>query len=144
GCFVHETGTRDISQLEGVGRRMTLTGASFTLGLFSLAGVPPLSGFWSKLFIILAGVSIAGDTALYAVTAILIFNSILSAAYYLWLMQRIMLRKPSGTAAEAVEAPGAMVIPIVILAAVSLLVGLAPGGMITLMEYVSKALMGGW
>ncbi|MEM3677227.1 MAG: proton-conducting transporter membrane subunit [Candidatus Bathyarchaeia archaeon] len=144
GCFVHETGTRDISQLEGVGRRMFLTGTSFTLGLFSLAGVPPLSGFWSKLFIILAGLSIAGDTALYTITAILIFNSVLSAAYYLWLMQRIMLRKPSGLAAEAVEAPGAMVIPVIILAAVSLLVGLAPGGMITLMEYVSKALMGGW
>lgn len=144
GCFVHETGTRDISQLEGVGRRMFLTGASFSLGLFSLAGVPPLSGFWSKLFIILAGLSITGDGVLSTVTAILIFNSILSAAYYLWLMQRIMLRSPSGEAAGAVEAPGAMVIPIIILAVVSLLVGLAPGGMITLMEYVSKAMMGGW
>ena len=144
GCFAHETGTRDISRLEGVGRRMFLTGTSFSLGLFSLAGVPPLSGFWSKLFIILAGLSIAGDGALYTVAAILIFNSILSAAYYLWLMQRIMLRKPTGVAAEAVEAPGSMVIPIIILAALSVIVGLAPGGMITLMEYVGKAMMGGW
>ncbi|MDD1776442.1 MAG: hypothetical protein LUP94_03705, partial [Candidatus Methanomethylicus sp.] len=54
GNFIHEAKTRDLKELEGIGRKMPYTGVSFSLGLLSLAGVPPLGGFWSKFLIILA------------------------------------------------------------------------------------------
>ena len=144
GCFLHEVGSRDITKLLGIGRRMYLTGTSFSLGLFSLAGVPPLSGFWSKLFIILAGLSLLSDSFLAIVTAALILNSIFAAAYYLLLMQRVMLKQPTGKAAEAIEAPAAMVVPIIILAALSLIIGLVPDSMIALTEIVGRVMLGGW
>jgi multicomponent Na+:H+ antiporter subunit D len=143
GCFVHELETRDISRLEGVGRRMTWTGISFSLGLLSLAGVPPLSGFWSKLFIILAGFSIPESGLMKAVSIAIVVNSIFAASYYLWLMQRIMLRKPSEKAAKASEAHPLMVFPIVVLALVLVVVGLWPGAIIQFAESAARALLGG-
>jgi proton-translocating NADH-quinone oxidoreductase chain N len=143
GCFVHELETRDISKLEGVGRRMTWTGISFSLGLLALAGVPPLSGFWSKLFIILAGFSMPESGLMKAVSIAIVVNSIFAASYYLWLMQRIMLKKPSEKVGEASEAHPLMVLPLLILATVLVVVGLWPGAIIQFAEGAARALLGG-
>jgi multicomponent Na+:H+ antiporter subunit D len=144
GCFLHEAKTRDISALEGVGRRMKWTGASLSIGLFSLAGIPPFSGFWSKLFIILGGLGIPGDSFLSTITILVVLNSVFSASYYLWLVQRILVKKPSAGLKAVKEAPLPMVAPVVLLAALIILVGLTPGPMISLVESVSKTLLGGW
>ncbi|MEM1537937.1 MAG: proton-conducting transporter membrane subunit [Candidatus Nezhaarchaeales archaeon] len=127
GCFIHEAKTRDISMLEGIGKHMAITGASFSIGLLGLAGVPPLSGFWSKLFIILAGYSITWDPFMIVVTTLIVLNSIFAATYYVWLMQRIMFRESK---VKAKEAPASMILPIVILALLCVVVGLMPGWII--------------
>jgi len=143
GCFIHEGKTRDISELEGMGKKMAWTGISFSIGLLALAGVPPLSGFWSKLFIILAGFSLPGDLFMRVTAIIVVLNSIFAAAYYLWLMQRLMLKEPTPIAREAAEAPLAMVLPIVILAIASVVIGIWPGTVISLAEKAALALIGG-
>jgi proton-translocating NADH-quinone oxidoreductase chain N len=143
GCFTHEAGTRDISELEGIGRRMAWTGMSFSVGLLALAGVPPLSGFWSKLFILLAGFSIPSDLFLTTVSLIVVVNSIFAAAYYLWLMQRIMLREPKPKAKGAIEAPFSMLLPVVIMASITVLVGIWPGLVTPLIERAARVLLGG-
>ena len=141
GCFLHEVKTRDLSVLEGIGRRMPWTGASLSIGLLALAGVPPLNGFWSKLFIILAGLSIPQDGFMVAITIILILNAIFAAAYYLWVMQRIMLKEPTGKAAEAHEAPFTMVLPIAAMAAICVVIGLFPGLILNLADLAAKSLL---
>jgi len=143
GCFVHEAKTRDIPELEGIGRRMTWTGTSFSIGLLALAGVPPLSGFWSKLFIILAGFSLPEDSFMKFISILVVLNSIFAASYYLWLMQRIMLKEPKPKIAGAVEAPASMLLPIVILAAVTVVIGIWPGAIISLAESAGRVLLGG-
>jgi len=144
GCFVHEAGTRDIVELEGVGRRMLYSGTSFSIGLLALAGVPPLSGFWSKLFIILAGFSVPDDGFLKVTSIIVVLNSIFAASYYLWLLQRIMLKTPKPTVSKAVEASLSMVLPVVLLAVACVLIGIWPSGIIRIATEATKVLLGGW
>lgn len=141
GCFLHEVKTRDLNLLEGVGRRMPWTGTSLSVGLLALAGVPPLNGFWSKLFIILAGLSITYDGFMVTCTSILILNAIFSASYYVWVMQRIMFRAPTGRVKEVHEAPLSMVFPIVILAITCIIVGIFPGYLISLSDHAAGCLM---
>jgi NADH-quinone oxidoreductase subunit L len=48
GALAHGGRSTDLSGLAGAGRRSPLAAAALTLGLAALAGLPPLSGFWSK------------------------------------------------------------------------------------------------
>jgi NADH-quinone oxidoreductase subunit N len=40
-----------IDKLQGLGRRMPITALGLVIALFALAGIPPLSGFWSKIML---------------------------------------------------------------------------------------------
>ena len=79
-----------IDRLAGLGRRMPATALGLVLSLFALAGIPPLSGFWSKL--VLFGGAVDAGQALWwapwlAVAGVL--NSALSLAYYGWLTRKM-------------------------------------------------------
>jgi NADH-quinone oxidoreductase subunit L len=78
GAVIHTLGTRDMRQMGGLGRRMPFVRDAFVVGALALAGVPPLSGFWSKELVLESGLeqgplwaylgmlAAAGITALYA------------------------------------------------------------------------------
>lgn len=53
GIFIDAAGTRDLDSMKGVGRLYPLASASMVIGFFSLAGLLPLLGFYSKLLIAL-------------------------------------------------------------------------------------------
>ncbi|MCX8204160.1 MAG: proton-conducting transporter membrane subunit [Candidatus Nezhaarchaeota archaeon] len=141
GCFLHEARTRDLLKLEGIGKRMPWTGASLSIGLLALAGVPPLNGFWSKLFIILAGLSMPSDALMTTATVILILNAVFAAAYYLWVMQRIMLKQPTERASKAHEVPLTMALPVVVMAAICVVVGVFPAHVLELADAAAKSLL---
>ncbi|MEM3737255.1 MAG: proton-conducting transporter membrane subunit [Candidatus Bathyarchaeia archaeon] len=142
GCFIHEAKSRDLSELEGIGRRMPWTGFSFSIGLLTLAGVPPFSGFWSKLFIILAGFNLAQSPFLVGATIVIVLNSILAAVYYLWVLQRLVIKAPRPAIEMAREVSPIMVAPIVILAVITILAGVWPGLVINAVESATRALIG--
>ncbi|MFA5845072.1 MAG: NADH-quinone oxidoreductase subunit L [Coriobacteriia bacterium] len=48
GSVIHATGSQELSELGGLWRRMPVTAATWCVGAAALAGLPPLSGFWSK------------------------------------------------------------------------------------------------
>jgi len=143
GCIVHEAKTRDLVKLEGIGRKMPLTGISSSIGLLHLAGVPPLAGFWSKLMIIWGGLGYFQDLFLLIFTAIIIANSIYAAGYYLWLMQRIMFGKLGSAAEKAHEAPSSMVAPVVILASLCIVLTFLIPWIMSIAKVSVLALIGG-
>ena len=51
-----QTGTRNMDKLGGISDKMPVTGTTSVIAFLSTAGIPPLSGFWSKLIIIIAAV----------------------------------------------------------------------------------------
>ncbi len=76
--IVISQGINKIAELRGISRRNGVLGITFGLGLMSIAGVPPLAGFYNKYLIVLSAVE--HNDILYAVIAILL--SVISSFYY--------------------------------------------------------------
>lgn len=77
--FSEATGTDDIKDLAGLSRRNPWMALAMTIGLLSLAGIPPAAGFFGKFFLFNAAVE-AGLTWL---ALIAVLNSIVALFYYL-------------------------------------------------------------
>jgi len=81
-----------LEKYRGLGRRMPITAIALSISLLALAGVPPLSGFWSKLVLFGAGIN-AGPTVEWgpwlAIAGIL--NSALSLGYYAWIIRKMYM-----------------------------------------------------
>ncbi|MEM2926179.1 MAG: NADH-quinone oxidoreductase subunit M [Candidatus Bathyarchaeia archaeon] len=122
GAFFHSTGTRDLKLLEGVGRRMPITGMTFALGALAIAGLPSLNGFMSELYLINAGIQAGQVLGI----ALMIINIVISVAYYLRIIQIILLRRPTESLQKVHEAPLSMVAPMVLLSILCVIIGIYP------------------
>ncbi|MFB5630788.1 MAG: NADH-quinone oxidoreductase subunit N, partial [Nitrosopumilaceae archaeon] len=80
----------NIDKLKGLARRMPITSLGLIISLLALAGVPPLSGFWSKLMLFGAAID-AGPVASWApwLAIAAVLNSALSLAYYGWIIRKM-------------------------------------------------------
>jgi len=108
----------EISQLNGIGRRMPWTMAAFTVGALSLIGIPPAAGFIGKWFILSSAVS--GEHVF--VLAVLIVRTVLNAAYFLPVLYAAFFRQldePDEAHAHG-EAPWPMVLALVLTASMSI------------------------
>jgi len=81
----------DISEYAGLSRRSPLLAAGMLLGLLSLAGVPPLAGFFAKFTILWAGVK----NGLLWLVIIGLLNVITSLYYYLKIVKVMYVDKPA-------------------------------------------------
>ncbi len=80
----------EISELAGLSKKSPLLAAGMMLSLFSLAGVPPLSGFFAKFYILWSGVK-SGLLWLVVIGAI---NVVTSLYYYLKVVKAMYIDKP--------------------------------------------------
>jgi multicomponent Na+:H+ antiporter subunit D len=118
----------EVSQLDGIGRRMPWTMAAFTVGALSLIGVPPAAGFVSKWYI-LSG-AIAAGSAMAA--AVLVASTLLNAAYFLPIVYAAYFREPPAGQAAHGEAPPIMVAALLASAAATIAVFLFSDGLLAL------------
>jgi formate hydrogenlyase subunit 3/multisubunit Na+/H+ antiporter MnhD subunit len=114
-----QTGTRSMAHMGGLAKRMPYTGVSSVIAFLSTAGIPPLSGFWSKLLIVLAVWRVSPPLAMVALAA-----SILTLAYFLVMQRKVFFGKPTEETREVREAGGGTVLAQIILSAINILVGL--------------------
>ncbi len=98
----------EVSQLDGIGRRMPWTMAAFTVGALSLIGIPPAAGFVSKWFIM----SSAAQGDHYLVVAVLVLSTLLNAAYFLPIIHAAFFKPLS--AADAAHPHGEAPLPMVL------------------------------
>ena len=80
----------EVSQLDGIGRRMPITMTAFTIGALSMIGLPPAAGLVSKTFL----VETAAEGAYYAVLGVLFVSALLNAGYFLPIVWRGFFRPP--------------------------------------------------
>jgi multicomponent Na+:H+ antiporter subunit D len=107
--------TTDMERLGGLGGRMPFTATTSVVGLLSAAGVPPLSGFWSKLLIVLA--LWQADHRVYAVLAVLL--SVVTLGYLLLMQRKVFFGKVREGLSETREASPGLVLASVALAGVT-------------------------
>jgi proton-translocating NADH-quinone oxidoreductase chain N len=82
-------GSTDMNKLAGLGSKSGPTGFTSLIGMLSTAGIPPLSGFWSKLIIIIALFS----SGRFVYAGIALLASILTLAYFLTFQRRVFFSK---------------------------------------------------
>jgi multicomponent Na+:H+ antiporter subunit D len=112
-------GTRDMDRMGGIAARMPVTGATAAVASLSIAGLPPLAGFWSKLLIVIA-LWRAGQPV-FAVIAIL--TSLVTLAYFLSLQRRVFFGKILPAWGAVKEAGAGMLVPVIVLAAITVAFG---------------------
>jgi NADH-quinone oxidoreductase subunit N len=73
----------------------TKPGVALSMFVFmaALVGIPPLSGFWGKAWIILAGVQ-SGSVLVYVTVGALVVNSVLSVPYYFGIIRNMFFEEP--------------------------------------------------
>jgi len=80
----------EVSELDGIGRRMPWTMGAFAVGALSLVGVPPTAGFLSKWFMLMGAL----ETEQLLAVVVIIASSLLNAAYFLPIVYRAFFRAP--------------------------------------------------
>jgi NADH:ubiquinone oxidoreductase subunit 2 (subunit N) len=103
-----------------LGRRMPYTAFTLSILLLGLAGVPPLSGFMSKLILFTAAV----DSNLYWLALAGVLNSAFSLAYYGWVIKRMYLDEAPDMA--PVREPRLFVGVVMLSTAITVLIGVYP------------------
>ncbi|MCX5493164.1 NADH-quinone oxidoreductase subunit NuoN [Kaistia dalseonensis] len=78
------------ADLAGMSRTHPVTAFIFAMLLFSLAGIPPLAGFFAKFYVFLAAI----DAHLYALSVIGVLSSVVGAYYYLRLVKIMYFDEP--------------------------------------------------
>jgi multicomponent Na+:H+ antiporter subunit D len=116
-----QTGTTELAALGGLTERMPVTGWTSVIGLLSAAGLPPTSGFWSKLLIIM-GLFMAGQ---WVFAAIALVMSVVTLAYLLMLQRNVFFGQLRAGLEELQEARKGLSITALTLAAMTTVIGLA-------------------
>jgi formate hydrogenlyase subunit 3/multisubunit Na+/H+ antiporter MnhD subunit len=137
GTVLHATGTTEMERLGGLGRRMPWTAVAFLVGAAALAALPPTSGFVSELLLLLGayggllapGPLLAG-LGVIATLALVAGLAALAGARAFGIVYLGLPRDPAVSAGG--EAPLAMRLPMLALAAGTLALGLAAPAVLTL------------
>ena len=120
GSIEMATGTRDLRQMGGLAERLPYTRATCTLASASIVGIPPFSGFWSKLILIIAAI----QAQQYWIAAIIVFVSLCTLIMYLKVQRYAFLGELPENLRQVKENKGSMLAAMVFLACLCVLMGL--------------------
>ena len=88
----NQTNLENIDELAGLSATNPLMASMLTILMFSLAGIPPLAGFWGKWYVFLAAI----NAELYALAVIGVLASVVGAYYYLRIIKIMWFDEPVG------------------------------------------------
>ena len=132
GAIYVKTHRENVSELNGIGRQMPLTLGAFALAAIGLAGIPPINGFISKWYLVQGAL----ETEHVIFVAILLLSGLLNAGYLFPIVRRAFFMR-SDDFSKFDEASSWMVIPLILTALLSLLIGLFPDQIVPLYHLAS-------
>jgi NADH-quinone oxidoreductase subunit N len=121
--------SEEIADFAGLNQRSPLYAGVMAVCMFSLAGIPPLVGFYAKLALLQALVS-SGETAYLALAVFAVMMSLIGAFYYLRVVKVMYFDNP--ITATTVSAPLDVRAVLSINGALVLILGILPGGLMAL------------
>jgi multicomponent Na+:H+ antiporter subunit D len=132
GGIFNKMGTLDIRQLRGLPKRMPFTAAAILIAVFSMVGIPPTGGFFSKIYLIFGAI----ESGMWVFVAVILLSTLLNFVYFFRVID-VSFFKPFGSKDAAKEkgfetqkmnemSPG-MLLPTLVISAIIILVGLYNG-----------------
>ncbi|MCD5409385.1 MAG: monovalent cation/H+ antiporter subunit D family protein [Methanocellales archaeon] len=124
GAIIYKTGLRNINDLVGLGDKMPITVAAFTLAAISMIGLPPTAGFFSKWYLCIG----AFEVGKWIFAIVILLASLLTAVFYFRVINLIYFgeHKQEGQV-KVDEVSPSMLIPMVILALGCIIFGIFVG-----------------
>jgi len=137
---LRETGAEEISALAGLHQRSPLLAAAMTFSMVSLAGIPPLAGFFGKFLLIKSALAVGSDHhSFYWLVGIAVIGVVISFAYYLGVVRAIYWGSGSSeTAAVNISLPAKVTVLACMVGI--LFIGIYPSPLIRAAEAAVQAL----
>jgi NADH-quinone oxidoreductase subunit N len=123
-----ETGGDDLENFSGLAAHAPLLAGCMAIFMLSLAGIPPLAGFFAKFYLFSAALRAGGNHGLLWLVALALFGSFVSLYYYLIVLKAIFVDQPPRTA-PALDQMSSNLLQrsaVAVLATAVLLLGLMP------------------
>jgi len=140
GYMIYRTGSMDISTFQGIGRKMPLTSLAFTIGAFSLIGLPPFIGFPSKFLIVRAALAKKEGILFIVLIFLVLFATIIEGAYFFRVIQ-VLYFKENKENQDKKDAPFSALVPLIILTVFILFIGIYPKPVMKLLKLASWELL---
>jgi len=144
GAIIYKTGSCNITGFKDLYRKMPFTMTAFLIGAFSMVGIPPTCGFFSKMYLIIGSI----DAKQWVFVAVLLTSSILNVIYFFRVIKIAAFedvipdysRTTPYITYRLDEAPISMLIPILIMAAGILVCGIfSPEIINTVIQHIIPA-----
>jgi multicomponent Na+:H+ antiporter subunit D len=138
GYLLKKYKTRDLRDLQGVGKTNFLLGFGIMVGLFSLGGLPLTAGFISKLLILISvyegkEFGYQGTELFFLIILILaVINTLFAFSGYLWMIKIMILNKKSTSIDETVKMDKLVQITLSVFIVLILVLGIFPNYFIDL------------
>jgi multicomponent Na+:H+ antiporter subunit D len=139
GAVFYRIGSVQVADMAGIGRRMPVTMAAFTIAGLGLIGVPGTAGFISKWYLVIGAI----ERGYWPVVVLVVASSLLAVIYVGRVVESAYFREPSKTVRDATDPPALMLVPITALAALSIYFGLDTGLSVGLARGAAEMLLGG-
>ena len=141
GSIYVSTYKTKVSQLNGIGKKMPWTMAAFAIATLSMIGIPPVSGFITKWYLVIGSL----ERHNLVVLIVLLVSSFLNAAYFVPILYRAFFKEENPNSEnldlsehkEIKENPF-LVVPLTLTAIVSVVLGLYPDFIVQIAEMVTK------
>jgi NADH-quinone oxidoreductase subunit N len=131
--------SEEIADFAGLNQRSPLYAGIMAVCMFSLAGIPPLVGFYAKLSVLQALIA-SGQSSDLALAVFAVLMSLIGAFYYLRLVKVMYFDNP--ITASTVVAPNDVRVVLCINGALVLALGVLPGGLMTLCAHSILQMLG--
>ena len=147
GVVIQKSGIETIDQLGGLLKRMKVTGITFLVGSLAISGLPPFNGFVSEFLIYFAsfkGINYNEQSFIPACISILSLALIggLALACFTKVIGIVFLGEPRTVELKSIDEKGSsMMVPMIILSAVCLIIGVFPGLFIGMALTAAKSIV---
>jgi len=136
GAIYVKTHKENISELDGLGRQMPLTFGAFAIAAMGVAGTPPVCGFISKWYLAIGALEAKQVVFLF----VLLISALLDIAYFFPIIFNAFFKSPKEPVNPHFdEAPMRMVVPLMITAIISLILGIFPNAFFNFFNLASMA-----
>ena len=139
GAIFYRVGTVQLKELVGIGRKMPLTMAAFTIAGLGLVGTPGTSGFVSKWYLALGAL----DKGWWVLVFLIVGSSLIALVYVGRVLEVAWLREPSAAIAHANDPPLSMLLPLIVLATATIYFGIDTEWTAGIAGTAAKALLKG-